>query len=286
MRAGERGSQIARRPVCPRGIFRARIPGVTPNLGDIRSAFDRGEFFLEYQPIVSLQDGRCLGAEALTRWQRPGGAAVDAIQFMPSTDRTPLSGLITYWVIDTVAKELGAWLDAHPEAAIAINIPPEILGRGGLEYAAVKSGLRARSRQLILEITERGIPDQLGLDALNAIPGTGARIALDDTTLSGANLALLMRCHFDFVKIDHTLVHQLGPGGVAPRPAWLDGLTALLGMTSLQIVAEGIESAEQAQVLKTAGVQWGQGRFLSPPLRADAFQRYYDQRYYERLPVR
>lgn len=247
-----------------------------PRLGAIRSAFERREFFLEYQPIVSLRDGHCLGAEALTRWQQPGGAAVDAIQFMPSTDRTPLSGLITYWVIDTVAEELGTWLDAHPDALIAINIPPEILGRGGLEYAAVKSGLRARARQLVFEITERGIPDQLGLEALNSIPSTGVRIALDDTTLSGANLALLTRCHFDFVKIDHALVHQLGLGGAEARPAWLEGLTALLRTTSLQIIAEGIESAAQAAILAEAGVQWGQGRHLSPPLRADAVMRYYE----------
>jgi sensor c-di-GMP phosphodiesterase-like protein len=180
-------------------------------------------------------------------------------------------------VIDTVARDLGTWLDAHPEALIAINIPPEILGRGGLEYAAVKSGLRARSRQLILEITERGIPDQLGLEALNAIPSTGARIALDDTTLSGANLALLMRCHFDFVKIDHALVHQLGPDGRGPAPAWLAGLTALLGSTALQIIAEGIESAAQALRLQQAGVQWGQGWYLSAPLRVDGFVRYYDR---------
>jgi sensor c-di-GMP phosphodiesterase-like protein len=243
----------------------------------IRQAFERREFFLEYQPIVSLADGRCLGAEALTRWRRADGSVSDAHAFMPSTDRTPLSGLITYWVIDTVAEQLGPWLDAHPEALIAINVPPEILGRGGLEYAAVKSGLRARARQVILEITERGIPDQLGLEALNAIPATGVRIALDDTTLSGANLALLMRCHFDFVKIDHALVHELGRDGEGPLPSWLTGLSALFGATALQVIAEGIESNAQALRLQAAGVQWGQGRHLSPPLSIDGFMRYYDR---------
>jgi len=196
---------------------------------------------------------------------------------MPSTDRTPLSGLITYWVIDTVAAELNDWLDAHPAASIAINIPPDILGRGGLDYAAKKSGLRARAGQLILEITERGVPDQQGLDALNRAPETGARVALDDTTLSGTNLALLTRCHFDFVKVDQQLVHQIGDEPGQPRPAWLNGLAALLGTTSLQIVAEGIESSVQREVLKHAGVQWGQGHLLSPPLEVDAFMQYYDR---------
>ena len=246
------------------------------DLNAIEVAFERREFFLKYQPIVSLQDGRCLGAEALIRWRRPDGSTMDAGGFMPSVDRTPLSGLITYWVIDTVAAELNSWLGAHPEANIAINIPPEILGRGGLDYAATKSGLRARARQLILEITERGVPDQQGLDALNRVPETGARVALDDTTLSGTNLALLMRCHFDFVKVDRLLVQQIGHEEDQRRPAWLDGLAALLDRTSLQIVAEGIESSWQGETLKNAGVQWGQGHLLAEPLALDAFLRYYD----------
>jgi sensor c-di-GMP phosphodiesterase-like protein len=247
------------------------------DLHAIRAAFDRGEFFLKYQPIVSLQDGRCLGAEALIRWRRPNGLTLDAGSFMPATDRTPLSGVITYWVIDTVATELNAWLDAHPEASVAINIPPEILGRGGLEYAATKSGLRNRAGQLIFEITERGVPDQQGLDALNRVSETGARVALDDTTLSGANLALLMRCRFDFVKVDRLLVHEIGEGAGQRRPAWLDGLAALLDRTSLQIIAEGVESPLQSEILKNAGVQWGQSHLFSPPLSADEFMRYYEQ---------
>ena len=242
------------------------------DLNAVAVAFERREFFLKYQPIVSLQDGRCLGAEALIRWKRPDGSTLDAGGFMPTVDRTPLSGIITYWVIDTVAGELNDWLDQNPGANIAINVPPEILGRGALDYAAKKSGLHARSGQLILEITERGVPDQQGLDALNRIPETGARVALDDTTLSGTNLALLLRCRFDFVKVDQSLIQQIGGDG---RPAWLDGLAALLDRTSLQIVAEGVETVAQAEVLKSAGVQWGQGHLLSPPLSLDAFVEYY-----------
>lgn len=253
------------------------MPASEIDVDRVRAAFERREFFLKYQPIVSLADGRCLGAEALIRWKRPDGSTMDAAGFMPATDRTPLSGIITYWVMDTIAEELNGWLDRYPEACIAINIPPEILGRGGLDYAANKSGLRNRARQLILEITERGVPDQQGLDALNRVPETGARIALDDTTLSGTNLALLMRCPFDFVKLDCQLVHEIRDEDAGRRPAWIDGLSALLGRTSLQIVAEGIESSLQHDVLEAAGVQWGQGHRFSLPLSAEAFMRYYDQ---------
>jgi sensor c-di-GMP phosphodiesterase-like protein len=237
----------------------------------VRQALSAGEFFLLYQPIVALRDRRCVGAEALIRWRRDG-TIIEAVDFMPQIESTPLSGTITYWVMDTVASELGPWLTANGDALIGINVPPEILGRGGIEYVASKSGLRALAKQVVLEITERGVPDQLGLDALNAVPTTGARVALDDTTLSGANLALLTRCHFDFVKIDHSLVEQLQGG---QRPQWLDGLTALLGATSLQIIAEGVELESQAATLAAAGVQFAQGHWFSPGLPARELERYY-----------
>jgi sensor c-di-GMP phosphodiesterase-like protein len=238
----------------------------------IRRALQAGEFFLVYQPIVALSDGRCVGGEALIRWRR-GSTVTEAGDFIPQTERTPLSGTITYWVMDEIANELGLWLAENGDALIGINVPPEILGRGGIEYAANKSGLRALAKQLVFEVTERGVPDQLGLDALNSIPATGARVALDDMTLSGANLALLTRCHFDFVKIDRSLVAQLN--GDSKRPQWLEGMAAVVGMSELQVIAEGIERQSQATALRDAGVQLAQGHLFAPPLAADEFKRYY-----------
>ena len=245
----------------------------TPNLDDIRRALRSNEFFLVYQPIVSLDGQRCIGAEALIRWRRGSTAVIDAGDFIPQIENTPLSGVVTYWVMDTVAKELGGWLRDNPDALIGINVPPEILGRGGIEYVANKSGLSERAKQLVFEITERGVPDQLGLSALNSIPTTGVRVALDDTTLSGANLALLTRCHFDFVKLGHELIAQLG--GDTKRPQWLEGLAAVLGTSGLQVIAEGIERAEQATILAEAGVQFAQGHLYSAALPADELKRYH-----------
>jgi sensor c-di-GMP phosphodiesterase-like protein len=242
------------------------------DLSTIKSALEAREFFLVYQPIVSLRDGLCFGAEALIRWRREN-AVLNASEFIALSDHTPLSGALTYWVIDTVAAELGEWLDSNQSAHISVNVPPEILGRGGLEYAATKSGLRARAKQLILEVTERGIPDQLGLEALNSISSTGARVALDDTTLSGANLALLTRCNFDFVKIDQLLVAELVSD--QPRASWLEGLAVLLQTTALQIIAEGVETAFQAETLRAAGVQLAQGHYFSVPRSAGDFKRFY-----------
>ena len=243
-----------------------------PNLDDIRRALHSNEFFLVYQPIVALDGQHCVGAEALIRW-RSGATVIDAGEFIPQTENTPLSGAITYWVMDTVAAELSEWLGRNPDAFVGINVPPEILGRGGIEYVAAKSGLRNRAKQLVFEITERGVPDQLGLTALNSIPATGVRVALDDMSLSGANLALLTRCHFDFVKLGDALVAQLSDD--AQRPQWLAGLAALLGTTELQVIAEGVELAEQATMLAEAGVQLAQGHLFSGALVADELKRYY-----------
>jgi sensor c-di-GMP phosphodiesterase-like protein len=241
------------------------------DLSTIRSALEARQFFLVYQPIVSLRDGLCFGAEALIRW-RLGNMVLNASQFIPFTENTPLSGMLTYWVIDTVAADLADWLAGNEAVHISINVPPEILGRGGLEYAANNSGLRKYIKQLIVEVTERGVPDQLGLDALNSIPATGARVALDDTTLSGANLALLTRCNFDFIKIDRLLVAEVALD--KPPASWLNGLAALLQTTALQVIAEGVETGFQAETLKAAGVQLAQGHYFSAPLSAGDFMRY------------
>ena len=244
----------------------------TPTTDDVRGAMDRGELFVEYQPIVSLMTHHCVGAEALVRWRRRDDTVWAAGRFVPQIENTPLSGRLTYWVIDTVAQELGQWIFEHADVFISINVPPEILGRGGLEYAAVRSGLRAHVGQILLEITERGVPDQLGLKALNMMAEQGARIALDDVFLTGANLAVLTRGRFEVIKIDRNIVSQLVEHG--PEPTWLPGLQSLLTHSQLKVIAEGVESRYQANVLGRAGVQMAQGYLFSASLTARALMQF------------
>jgi sensor c-di-GMP phosphodiesterase-like protein len=238
----------------------------TATIEDVHAAMDRGELFVEYQPVISLVTQRCVGAEALVRWRRQDNTVWPASRFVDLIDNTPLSGRLTYWVIDTVARELSEWLSEHADVYVSINVPPEILGRGGLEYAAVRSGLRAHASQILLEITERGVPDRLGLDALNMMAEHGVRLALDDVLLSGANLAVLSRSRFEVIKIDRKLISQLLAYG--PEPKWLPGLRSLLSHSQLQVIAEGVESHFQADVLARAGVQMAQGFFFSASLTA------------------
>jgi sensor c-di-GMP phosphodiesterase-like protein len=237
----------------------------------IREGLDRNEFFLEYLPIVSLEPERCVGAEALLRWQRSTGI-VFPDDFVRLVENTPLSGLLTYWVIDRVAAEMGDWLRKHDGVEMHINVPPEILGRGGLEYAAQKSGLYDVRHKLVLEITERGVPDQLGLHAIDLAARQGVRVALDDVRIDPASVMVLSRCNAQIIKIDKSVLLDNGEDGAMPR--WAEALSVLLKTTDLEVIAEGVETAEQLAMLKTAGVRRVQGHYFSHPLRAAAFLDY------------
>ena len=239
----------------------------------MENGLTQGEFFLEYLPTISLTDGRCIGAEALIRWRRTTGV-VPPGEFIPLAENTPLSGMLTYWVMDTVAAELGDWLRANHDAHISINVPPEIIGRGGLRYSMIKSGLVELESQMMLEITERGVPDPLGLEAIARSGAAGVRCALDDVTLAGgANLAVLARCALYAIKLDKSLIDQIGPQCSAPE--WLKSVKALLESSRLVVIAEGVETEQQFAALCAAKVQAAQGFFFSPPIPAAAFMAFH-----------
>ena len=121
-------------------------------------------------PTINLATNQCVGAEALVRWLH-NNELISPDDFIPQIENTPLSGLLTYSIIEMIEQDLGAWLRQNENVHVGINIPPELLGRGGLEYAAIKCGLSDVAHKLILEITERGFPDDLGLVALQSVNG-------------------------------------------------------------------------------------------------------------------
>ena len=149
-------------------------------------------------------------------------------------------------------------------------------GNPGAGRAGIRSnedGVSEIRNQIILEVTERGIPDNLGIAALEAASRSGVRIALDDVTLSGTNLVILSRCTLDLIKTDRSLADQITPE--CPCPAWLSGLSALLQSTRVAIIAEGVETEAQAKALRAAGVSMAQGYYFSPPISAETLKAYY-----------
>lgn len=232
----------------------------------VHEALFAGDLFLEYLPVVRLSDGQCMGCEALVRWRR-GDTVIPPMDFIPIIENTPVSGLLTYWVIDTMGHEMGDWMRRCPDVRIAVNVPPEVLGRGGIEYAGYKANLMSVRNRVVLEITERGAPDRLGLEELREIAGSDVMIAMDDVAVDENNLLVLSRVPVDVIKVDRGFVARIGkPEGDEA----IHRLEALIRIGRHLVVAEGVEHPEQARRLRDIGVQFAQGWLFSEPLPAQA----------------
>lgn len=242
------------------------------SLDEIRAGFEANEFFVEYLPTISLADSRCVGAETLIRWRRPD-RVVQPLDFIATLENTPLSGTLTYWIVETVAKELAEWMRAHDNVHISINVPPELLGRGGLKYVINNSNLCDLTGKLMVEVTERGLPDALGVAAIAEAEDAGVLIALDDLEMNDANLVVLSRIRTNVVKFDKSFADRM------LHPDWtcqeIEGLAALIRIGGFRVIVEGVETAAQAILLKNAGIQMAQGFYFSPPLPASDFIGYF-----------
>lgn len=245
---------------------------ITP--AEVHAAILHNELFLEYMPTIALQEqGCCVGCEALARWRR-GSEVVSPNDFVPLVEDTPVSDALTYWVFDTVAKELGEWLRAHRDAHVGINIPPEVLGRSALEHASRKANLFDIRKQIILEITERGIPDRLGFEELQDLIKQHRFIAMDDVDLDESNFIVLSRQPVPIIKLGREFVETLaradGKG--------LRQISAFIHLQDHYIVAEGVETLEQERLLREAGVQYAQGWLYSKAIPAADFKTFYASR--------
>ena len=238
---------------------------------DIEEGLRRRELFLEYLPFVELATGCCVGAEALIRWRRPA-CIVQPLEFLDRIEDTYVTGALAYYVLEELAHDLLAWLN-ETDAFLSFNVPPEIVGRGGLHYVLTQTGLWDVRHKLIAEIVERGVLDRLGIDTLNRVSEAGLRLALDDVGIAGANPVVLARCHVDMVKLDRRLVAQVHQG--QPLPCGLAAIATLLQTGGITTVAEGVESAEQVDMLLATGVRLAQGFYFSPPLSAAAFKAFF-----------
>lgn len=236
----------------------------------IKTALINNEFHLEYMPTVSLRSDCCVGAEALIRWEK-SDESIAPDEFIPLIEDNALAGLVTYWVIEQVAEDLGDWLREKNDVHVGINIPPTLLGRGGLEYAIMKSGLMDVVSKLMLEITERSFPDRLGLDALTSAKGR-VKIALDDFGTGDANIMQLSKIDADIVKLDKYFIDQITEDPSTSRH--VKGLVAYAQAMDVAVIAEGVETETQARVLKELQVDMAQGWYFSKPISAKSFIQY------------
>lgn len=241
---------------------------------DLRQALEREEFLLQYQPIVALDTGEIIGAEALVRWLcRERGRVAPGV-FIPIAEETGLIVPIGRWVLRRACREAQRWTrERGLPVRITVNLSGRQLQEPGIvddvREALVDSGLSPG--QLVLEITESMLMHDtvLSMARLTALKALGVSLALDDFGTGYSSLSYLQRYPIDILKIDKAFVDDIDQGGEGPVLA--SAIIALGATLRMNTVAEGIETEPQRGQLLALGCQLGQGFLFSPPLDAEEF---------------
>jgi sensor c-di-GMP phosphodiesterase-like protein len=225
----------------------------------VRRALRANQFHLEYQPLVALDTGRWVGAEVLVRWRREG-EDVGPDSFIPYMEETGLIGDLTDYVFSRLAEEAGPDLRRRPDFYLAINVASADL-KGGRLLHLVEKLIRDTGcdpRQFIVEATERSLIDvQGGASTLDAARMRGLRVALDDFGTGYSSLAYLQQFPLDYIKIDKSFVDSVHKAAATSRV--VSHIIAMARDLGLELVAEGVETAEQAAFLRREGVRYAQG---------------------------
>ncbi|WP_242200604.1 MULTISPECIES: EAL domain-containing protein [unclassified Pseudomonas] len=238
----------------------------------VRTAIQNKDFTLVYQPQVSLEDGRLRGVEALLRWQHPSVGDVPPGLFLPLLEEARLISQLSAWIYQQVAAQRQAWQTSFDEELVlSVSLSssqfnmPNLAGQ--LQQVLERHGLQAR--QLEVEISEDSLMSNLDETnkQLRLLRRIGVRIALDDFGLGQCSLAHLRDLEFDTLKLDPQLVARL-PGSVRDA-AMARSIIQLCGHFDVLVIAEGVETLEQAQWLKANGCSFVQGAWAAQPLIAD-----------------
>jgi diguanylate cyclase len=232
---------------------------------ELRSAIEREELAVVFQPVVSLPSVRPVGAEALMRWHHPQLGTIPPDEFIPIAEESGLILSMGMWVLNEACRQLARWLADGHDVWVSVNVSPRELHP--VEYITrVGEVLRAHRvppSRLVFEVTEQVAASDAGeLKArLATLRDMGARIALDDFGSGYASLGQLRGLPVDIVKIDHSLVRDTGAGESQPAPL-VDIVVRLGHRLGLEVIAEGIEDMPQRTVVEQAGCRFGQGKLF------------------------
>jgi diguanylate cyclase len=245
-------------------------------LGELRHALDRGEFFLHYQPKVSLSTGELCGVEALIRWQHPTRGLVPPDDFIPLAEHTALIGPLTSRVLDLALSQVRAWLDAGYRVPVAVNLSARNMLDEGLpdEVIARLAQHDVPAALLELEITESAIMTEAARarELLTRLHDYGIRIAIDDFGAGYTSLSQLKTLPVSELKVDRSFVMTMDtdPANALIVRSVID-LGHNLGLTA---IAEGVETAAAMATLADYGCDIAQGYHLCRPGPAEALGRW------------
>jgi diguanylate cyclase (GGDEF)-like protein/PAS domain S-box-containing protein len=255
----------------------------------LRQALDKGEFVLHYQPKVHLATGKLTGAEALIRWHDPRTGLVPPGRFIPILEETGLIYDVGRWALRQAVEDYLRWRRAGLAAVrIAVNVSPlQLRNPGFIAEIGQAIGIDAQIvAELELEITESLIMDNVGhnIASLKAVRAMGVSIAIDDFGTGFSSLSYLSKLPVDTLKIDRSFILDMttGPEGFA----LVSTIISLAHSLKLKVVAEGVETEEQARLLRSLNCDEMQGFLVSKPVPGDAFQSGFLLKAPPRLPAR
>ncbi|GJG85458.1 hypothetical protein tb265_06390 [Gemmatimonadetes bacterium T265] len=239
-----------------------------------------GEFALVYQPIVSLATGAVTGAEALLRWRHATRGVVSPADFIPLAEASGLIVELGRWVLEEACRAAAGWPPGAEGAPVGVTV--NVSGRQLLHPAlpAHVAGALERSglapSRLTLEITESVLMHDTDgtLAVLRALKALGVRLAVDDFGTGYSSLRYLQQFPVDVLKIDKSFVDGVARGGPQGQhdAALARTIVALGEMLALRTVAEGVEHAEQSELLRTMGCDFGQGYLFARPLDGEGLR--------------
>lgn len=248
---------------------------------DLQHAVENGELRLHYQPKVDTASGRLLGMEALVRWMHPERGMISPAEFIPVAEDTGMIVAIGRWVLREACRQNAAWQQAGLRPLrVAVNFSARQFRSDNLldEIDAALSETALPASLLELEITESMVmedPERV-INLLDKIRSRGIHLSLDDFGTGHSSLAYLKRFPINCVKIDRAFIKDMPEN--TDDVAIARTIVAMAKSLGLTTVAEGVETVEQLELLKTMGCDQIQGYFFSRPLPADDFMAFYSAR--------
>jgi EAL domain-containing protein (putative c-di-GMP-specific phosphodiesterase class I) len=237
---------------------------------DLRSALDRDEFFLVYQPTFNLQDMRPTGMEALIRWNSPSRGVVQPDDFIGMLEETGLIVPIGLWVLEQACRQGVLWRESGSPIGIAVNVSARQLDSDGFvaDVARVLGETGFEAEALTIEVTETAIMQDTTATAMRlaALKALGVRIAIDDFGTGYSSMAHLQHFPVDALKIDRSFITQMTHN--QEGETILHTLVQLGKALSIETLAEGIEDARELTLLQDENCDSGQGFLFARPLDA------------------
>jgi diguanylate cyclase (GGDEF)-like protein len=239
---------------------------------ELSVALERDELHMLYQPIIDLNTGAVMGVEALVRWRHPRDGMVSPVRFIPVAERTGLIVPIGAWVLRTACEQAADWqyrLGDRAPSRITVNVSArQLLDPDFARLVAdvlLDTGLNPA--RLTMEITETAVfGGGRALETVGAVHALGVSVALDDFGTGHSSLGLLRSCPVDVLKVDKSFVD--GVPGTPRQEAIAISIIGIADALGLRAIAEGVETAAQAERLHDMGYQFAQGFHFARPLPA------------------